>query len=684
MEGSQSCQFLLRFNVRMVLTLLRVLQHTLRDEAPAPLSPGTTAGAAESSIQFGSDLLKLLPLFRLYIAWIYAARADLVQYQDYLEPQIQEVYGLLADVLTSLNLFIDPTLETVSSKYLLSEDTEAQGLRSLSDRKLPLFLHIEEQQSSTPSKRAKVRKPQQNVFGQRFKPEVEAIWRIRDIICCGAFLAGSTKFSLTLVVRKHEGRDVEAWRFVDGTAASAPSNEATLSRLLRKLGFGDLKREPDRLAEQEEAGQPQKKTPTNSHIPAPANQERKNVPQSDRISRKDKYPARRSTTYQDSDPSEDTEMVNMVNKLLDPLDGERPQSSEAQVDPSYGMHSSTANEIFGGLDMSPAQPSPVSKTLPSLPWDYFYKPTPHRSNSREQNQMSSNGHNVPRSAAGSSPYLGELSANFDRALPHGFSPRLNAGHLNNSPTLNASSPGLPRRDHGLDTLEGSRSAVLDSLTSALLAQHGLSRDSASPGNGSYSNTNVSQIWGHQNAMGESLVPQAGGSTRSPGLRRNDFGSYDERSIDHRTGTTNSPNMPDFGRTVMNTGAGHLGPSGSNNFGGQGIWGSGPSAAYPHRVSPWQQEASIASSSMGFSHPSSLFAGTPGAVPATPANAVACNGNYYNATTPFSRLGEGINNREDPTHFRNKLKAVTGASELSYDQQIMQAAMMDNNHKPRPK
>jgi len=668
----------------MVLTLVRVLQHTLRDETPAPLPPGTTPSDAESCIQFGSGLLKLLPLFRLYVAWIYAARADLVQYQDYLEPQIQEVYGLLADVLTSLNLFIDPTIRTVSSKYLLSEDTEAQGLRPLSDRKLPLFLYVEEQQSPTSSKRAKVRKPQQNVFGRRFKPEVEAVWRIRDILCSGVFLAGSANFPLALVVRKHEGRDVEAWKFVDGAAASVPSNEATLSRLLRKLGFGDLKRKPERLAEQEEAEQPQTKTPPDGHTPVLANQERENVPRSDGISRKDKYPAQRSTTYQDSDPSEDTEMVNMVNKLLDPLDDDRPQSSEAQVDPSYGMHSSTANEIFGGLDVNPAQPSPVSKTLPSLPWDYFYKPTPHRSNSQEQNQMNSNGHNVPRSAAGSSPYLGELSASFDRALSHSFSPRLNAGQLNNSPPMNASSPGLPRRDCGLDTLEGSRSAVLDSLTSALLAQHGLSRESASPGNGSYNNTNVSQIWGHPNATVESLVPPASGSTRSPSLRRNDFGSYDERPISHRASAANSPNIPDIGRTVMNTGAAQLGLSGSNNFGGQGIWGSGPSAVYHHRVSPWQQEASTAGSSIGFSHPSSLFAGTPSAVPATPANAVACNGNYYNATTPFSRLGEGINNREDPTHFRNKLKAVTGASELSYDQQIMQAAMMDNTHKPRPK
>ncbi|KAH8158396.1 hypothetical protein CIB48_g9844 [Xylaria polymorpha] len=149
-EGSQSCQFLLRFNIRMMLVLLRTLHRALSDDLATVVPVDNRFNDGESCIGFIPSLLMLLPLLRLYIAWSYVARADLVQYQEYLEPHITELYRLLADALTSLNRYIDPTLDTVSSKYLLSEDSEAQGLRPLGDRRLPLFLHVEEQRGSVP------------------------------------------------------------------------------------------------------------------------------------------------------------------------------------------------------------------------------------------------------------------------------------------------------------------------------------------------------------------------------------------------------------------------------------------------------------------------------------------------------------------------------------------------------
>ncbi|KAI1812034.1 hypothetical protein GGS20DRAFT_587886 [Poronia punctata] len=699
MEGSQSCQFLLRFNVRIMLTLLRVLQHTLRDEQATPPAPATGASPdnGESPVCFGPGLLKLLPFCRLYVAWTYTARADLVQYQEYLEPHIQEIYGLLADVLTSLNLFVDPTMRTTSSKYLLPEDVEAQGLRPLIDKRLPLFLQVEEQQTSGQPKRVKTRKPQKSVSGRNFKPETEAVWRIRDIICCGAFLAGSAKFPLILSVRKHEGREVEAWQSADAPAALGSPAEVILSRLLRKLGFGELKKEeptkePDQVVVQEEPRVPSAEDTSKGHTPVSEDTGRVSATHSNRHSNsgsaKANYHDQPSTAYRDSDPSENTDMIDMVNKLLDPLEEERPGSSHVHNDSSYGMHSATANEIFGGLEAGPAQPSPVSKTIPNLPWDYFYKPAPHRSNSHEQSQMgsdTSNGLNVPRSAAASSPYLGNLSATFDRNLPHGLSPRLNAGRMRDSPTPNPPSPAISRKQYGTDTLEGSRNAVLDSLTSALLAQHGLSRNSVSPNSSNLHRTNVSQIWPEQSAAPEPLGPHPAAPTLSAGSRRDVASNYYDRLANYQARTAaSSRSPPGLGVGGAHVGLGHVAQTPAPAHYASNAWGSGPASVYPyHRGSPWQDSTAIPSS-MPFSHPSSLFGGTPGAVSAAPANSVACNGNYYNATTPFSRLGEGVNNREDPTHFRNKLKAVTGTSELSYDQQVLQAAMMDDNYKPRPR
>lgn len=707
MERSQACQFLLRFNIRMMLVLLRTLHCVLRDDTVTTVVSDMNSNNGESCIAFAPSFLKLLPFFRLYLAWSYVTRADLLQYQEYLEPHIKELYRLLADVLTSLNLCIDPTMETVSSKYLLTEDAEAQGLRPFSDRRLPLFLHVEEQQGSIPPKRVKTRKPQQYVFGRRFKPETEAVWRIRDIICCGVFLAGSTKFPIALTTQDNHGRDIEAWVFVDGATTPHPSDEAGMSRLLSKLKFGDVRSGPENTTEQntteQAANKPRTQSSRDGSIPTSENALKASLPQLDSTLNKQKgkseQPDKPSTNYQDSDLCEDTEMINMVNKLLDPVDDVRPQSSLTHAEPSYGMHSSTANEILGNLEQGSNQPSSVSKAIPSLPWDYFYQPTPHRSNSRDQIQLSSNGHDVPRSATGQlngfgSSYLDDLNTPYHhQASSSSFSPLPNVGYPQNSPVPSASSPGISRKDYGLDTLEHSRSAVLDSLRSALLAEHGLPQGSASPGS-NLQNRTLTPVWGQQNATAEHPFPQTDGPSQSQGYWEQNANSYLEPSVKRQVNTSNLPNplgppgqgRPDLGQAAptLSTGRSPMGFKSMNNkFVVQHIWSQG-SSSDRQNPSPWHYEPSTGSSSLAFSRPSSLIMGTPGAVPAAPTNTVACNGHYYNASTPFGRLGDSVNNRADPTHFRNQLKAAIGTSELTYDQQILQAAMMDNNRKPRPK
>ncbi|KAI8628696.1 hypothetical protein F5Y19DRAFT_111008 [Xylariaceae sp. FL1651] len=702
MERSQSCQFLLRFNIRMILILLRTLDNTLRDETARGIDSGGESVDGESYISFAPSLLKLLPLFRLYLAWVYVTRADLVQYQEYLEPHVKEFYRLLADVLTFLNLYIDPTTEIVSSKYLLPEDSEAQGLRVLSDRKLPLFVYVEEQGNPSQPKRIKTRKPQQNVFGRRFKQETETVWRIRDIICCGVFLAGSAKFPLALMIQSHHGRDTETWVYEDGAVTPASSNEAELSRLLSKLHAGDFRSSSENSA-MKEINSARTDNPANGHIQVQENRQRASVSnKSDNMSAKGKALKTPSMAYHDSDLSEDSEMINMVNKLLDPVDEDRPQSSQAQAEPSYGMDSSMANEVFGNIQASPVQPSPVSKSIPSLPWDYFYKPTPHRSSSQEQNQLCLSDHNVPRSAAtqldgfSSSSYLNDLGAPFNQVRPSAMPSRPSTGYIQSARASGVPSPSIPRKSHELDTLEDSRNAVLDSLTSALLAQHGLTRNNSPPENNLLNRTNLSPIWGQRSASGTSefSFPQATASPRASASKYDEMPSYLEHSATQQASAASLQNPlgpPGQGRPGARQAApgervSHL-PTTMypvrNNLDTQHIWAQG-SSGNQQQHSPWHYEPSTGTSSLAFSHPSSLLVGTPAAVSVEPANSVACNGHYYNATTPFGRLGGGINNREDPTHFRNQLRAVVGPVDLSYDQQVLQAAMMDNNHKPRPK
>ncbi|KAI1434915.1 hypothetical protein GGR50DRAFT_363392 [Xylaria sp. CBS 124048] len=700
MEGSQSCQFLLRFNLRTMLIVLRTLHTTLHDETAATSVSENGSNDGESCVKFARSLLNVLPLFRLYLAWTYVTRADLVQYQEYLEPYIKDLYGLLADVLTSLNLYIGPTMNTMSSMYLLPEDTEAQGLRPLSERRLPLFFRIEEQQSSVPPKRVKAPKPQQTVFGRRFKEETEAVWRIRDIICCGALLAGSAKFPITLTTRNENGVDVETWVYADETKITVSSNEVILSHLLTKLNFGDIKGSPENNAKSETSGS-RTQSVAEPSIPVPDNVSGASITQPDDMSSKLETLDRPSKANYESDSgedSEDSEMVNMVMKLVDPEDDIRPESNHAQTDSSYGMHSSTANEILGHVEAGPVQPSPISKTIPNLPWAFFHKPTPHGANSLEQKQLSPNVYNTPRSVTAqfdgltSSAYLDNLGAPHNQVLRSSLSRGSNTGYAQNSPIPITSSPSLPRKEYAPDSLEGSRSAVLEDLASALLAQHGLTCNNTSQG-GNLTRTNATPVWGQQNGIAEHQHPypriQDSNSVTSEYKHSNGNG-YMEGPVDHHNITTQSLDPlgpPGHGRPTLGYASSSAGTSrflatgfATESFEAHHALGQGL-PDYPQN-SPWPYEAPRTSSHK-FPHPSSLITGAPGAVSVAPASGVACNGNFYNATTPFGRLDNGVNNRTNPTHFRNQLKVAIGTSELPYDQQILQGAMMDNNRNRRP-
>ena len=90
-----------------------------------------------------------------------------------------------------------------------------------------------------------------------------------------------------------------------------------------------------------------------------------------------------STSYE-ADDSMEREMLNMVDELLAPP--EAPTTSpQPREETSYGMHSSTANEVFGlqspsGGSSTAASPG-LAKAFPSLPWTYFYNPVLNESGS---------------------------------------------------------------------------------------------------------------------------------------------------------------------------------------------------------------------------------------------------------------------------------------------------------------
>ncbi|KAH9884432.1 hypothetical protein F4778DRAFT_558763 [Xylariomycetidae sp. FL2044] len=715
--GSQSCQFLLRFNIRTVLILLRLLRSCLREVTTDLGDMEEHSQEPLSSIDFGATLLSLLPLLRVYISWIYVVRADVVQYQDYLEPYVRDVYRLLAETLTSLIIYVELTHMVTSTKYLLPEDLDALGLRPLGDRKLPLFLQVEEVQGKAVPKRRKIRKPRQIVFGCRLPTQVEAVWRIRDIIYCGVLLAGSAKFPLAFGSEIVGGVSADRWVYIEETPTHIRTDEAALSRVLNILKLGDLKGDVETPPLQVSPGSPAVAMDPSSPQAPPSTRQAGQQSTANVETSKHAAESRVSETVAKpfySDFSEDSEMKDMVNKLVDPVEDDRPQSSQTQEETSYGMNSSTAHDIFGRFITRSARQSPPHKAIPTLPWDYFYTPTPHRSNSQGQNQLAADGAYVPRSTAAQLDGLDSSSCLQHLASP--YNQKLRDPYSSASQTETAAedsfskvpgraseaSASSTRRNSGvLESVEMSKNRVLESLTSALYAQHGMGMSPM------HSPDSLSNAMG-----GSAMQPQRSTSGTSTSSYRMDTsspranllaGSYALRSAsrqEHYSNPQSPPGPPGLGWQQSVRGAGSQFPRVSSplvNHSDDQIPATGqklPPIGHkktdssgllsPQWPTSLQESGSANPSSLAFSHSSSMYGGTPNPISAAPGRTAAGNGLAYNATMPLS-VGEGQGNRVSSARVQNQMRDTIGSQKLSpYEQQILQLSLTGHGYQQRPK
>ncbi|KAI2623874.1 hypothetical protein GGS26DRAFT_212810 [Hypomontagnella submonticulosa] len=704
LQGSQSAQFLLRFNIRTVLVLLRVLKGALLDESATSSAPETESGShvgddAESPVCFSPILTRLFPLFRIYISWIYVSRAEANAYREFLEPYVSEAYRLLSDTLTLLNAVNDQAVTTTSSKYLLLEDTEALGLKPFSDRNLPLFLHggakdIPDKEQSTEHK---THKPRQRAFGRLYNPHTEAIWRIRDIVFCGVLLAGSSSYPLVMGLKLHEGRTIECWDFTNEASQLASIDEMSMSRMLNKLKLGHAETAPEDLVQSnsdlqtssEEAG----KTITRHHITDDDDAVPKLLDKGKSI--QEQAPS----SLLDTDLSGDSEMVNMVNKLLDPADDSRPQSSLTQGDTSYGMNTSIADEIFGRLATDCAQPSTVSKTIPSLPWDYFYDPTSNRPTSQGKNQLASAGDYVPRSAHGQlggfegSSYLTDLGTRTHQAQLH-HDPKGPYG--TNSPGPSPSAPFF--KGHQGRGSRGSkdipRSAVVDT---SLYAQQTLPGSMQTPDSFTR-RVGPSPFLDPQRSTSRMSGSPYSPVATSPHLNRpmsNFSPNYMERSVSQLGTTPNLQSPPEtagLGKPFAQYGGlqGARNPfhNASSPIDNEASLppsrnqGQRPDSIAPgqsrHPISSWPLEPVKSGTDFSFSHPSSVYGGTQTVAPGPPRTTVI-NGNYYNSSPAYgARPSPGYNNnRTGPL-----LNPEDGSYE--YDRRAFESALLEDTSKQHRK
>lgn len=314
-------QFILRFNIRFFWTICTVIAKDL--ETSFGVLSETTDTSQDAKM--GDVAEALLPTLRLYCVWFCSNRADII------EPEVAATSQLFKSLATIFSLLCTETYnrtDLASSPYLLAEDVEIRGLEPLCEDKVPQPCRCFCLDDGT-------LKPNLYNPEQRMGGDGEKMARILDILRCAYFL--SEDAGVPLAHQVTNGLLVFEYKAQIAAGVTAGVRDATSTTVSPQSAGAPL--ENARTTEC-----PQQHNPP-------------------RVQNEVGHP--------------ENTVMNMLTPFLKPPTPNQLAENSEQEESSYGMHTSTANEVFASL---PADPSPArsisSAKFQQLPWDWFNAPRP--------------------------------------------------------------------------------------------------------------------------------------------------------------------------------------------------------------------------------------------------------------------------------------------------------------------
>ncbi|KAK3940494.1 protein SMG7 [Diplogelasinospora grovesii] len=407
---SRLCQFSLLLNIRTILAIATLLRDELV-EAQRKTAEATAENIVPATQQEkGSGKLTpavhhILPLLRVYMAWLCFYKSDIIGYQAYLEPFFGDMCKALSHALSLLFelLECDPAFKTtVSTRF--PEDEETVGLKCLNGPGLKdgCQLHYDPM-TRKPKPRA------DEVSGVDFTADDMAFTRALDVVYCGLDLAEDSKFPFKVSETTKGAKRLTAILYLENGKPEQASHPPTT--LASSLPSADLFGAAPGV---------QKSTPEQATNNAPKGMSLMDD-DSDEFSDDNEFlgahaennvgatakplPAggAAGTPRMASSTSEFNkgELLKLLDGFLAPPELANPTrplvpqpNSPSQGETSYGMGSTTAREVFAAAaPTSPALGSATAKAFPSLPWNYFYTPT-----------AMENGHPSPAAVQAQSPW----------------------------------------------------------------------------------------------------------------------------------------------------------------------------------------------------------------------------------------------------------------------------------------
>lgn len=290
----------------------------------------------------------LLPLLRTYTMWLAARRRDIIDAAEALGTVVPDMIKALAKVFTLLCTDTYTQENLATCPYMLHEDSETRGLLPLSPNQVP------EACRSYVGEDGAV-KPHAGSEEEGLEPFQETLARILDVLRCAYFLAEDAMFPLAYDVAD-KGL---VFDYRVPVQKDVPMEQAEPRIMSNPLVQAAQEPEP---------------RPNPYRLTRPVS---RHVDDSNLVPSKPAYAVpERQEAIPEADDAETT-VINMLAPFLKPPTPQ--QNSRSHDEASYGMHSTTANEVFG---MLPPESSPTgsfpSKKFEPLPWDWVYTPTPHK------------------------------------------------------------------------------------------------------------------------------------------------------------------------------------------------------------------------------------------------------------------------------------------------------------------
>lgn len=653
--ASKSCEFVLGMNVRWVVVISRLFQAELQEfsKAAAPAKETAENGKPpKHTVKFSPFTENLLPLMRVYMDWLYIYRADIVKYQGHLGGHIFDMYRILAQVLTTiLKEFNGQQME--ASPYLLPEDVVALGMKPFDGPNMApaCRLHLAFGRDDF--------KPHWEDTGlPRKEPDAEMRARVYDLMNCGFSLALDDAFPLVVNTPAEGSGGIVTISYVEGGKAAqiAPQEPVRSQPIPADAQVDQLEGQLRNLRPTSRSGL----TGLNgmqgadnlgrAHTRAPSG--------SAAIEGSPK------TRANDADPLEteadlniDAKMHDMVDDLLEDdnsdLIGTQPGRTPAQFNTSsYGMHSSTAEQVFGGLQT----PGNISSAIfgGSNPWGSFVTPP----------------QTVPGRREPVGPQYNE-GANFSTGCPNQAQRASSMSSL--QPTVPDFTPG-PGMQRGPDPFALFPPSNIQAPGNQVgQANFGTSGRPSSGLGGPLQGSRGG--FGHtRQRLGGSTGSSATSSFFSP---KDNAGAYEIASGAHVTGQVNNTRAkavsPPLG---LNMGSNPFSTDFSQTASGL------PPVNSPFGLPTGQINGGFAQGDM-YSY-NQQFAGSFPSYAQPNGLTTVCNGNVYNATTAYGR--GVVAAKDDPSHFRNAVKkshmAGAAAEASAFDRAVLESALAEDRPKPK--